>query len=101
VVQKDGSPISDATVSLLGHPGSSRTDENGFFTWSPDPPLPFEVLVVMPGGQYMAPVMVEEMPREGPVLIRVVPLVSESVTVTAAVTPNIEAPPASGMSVVA
>jgi outer membrane receptor protein involved in Fe transport len=100
VLFEDGSPVRDATVAILGYPGSSRTDGNGYFTWSPNPPVPFEVLVVMPGGQYMAPFRVEELPPDGPVVVRVTPLVAESITVTAAVTPNIEASPASGMSVV-
>ena len=52
VIPPDGSAIRDATVSILGYPGSSRTDQNGRFIWSPDPPLPFEVLIVMPGGNF-------------------------------------------------
>ncbi|MFQ5790213.1 MAG: TonB-dependent receptor [Acidobacteriota bacterium] len=100
VVLQDGRPLADATVSILGHPGSSKTDQNGIFNWSPDPALPFEVLVVLPGGQYMAPVLVEALPEKGPLTIVVSPLVTESVTVTSGAVPNIEAPPASGMSIV-
>ena len=100
VIYQDGKPVKDATISLLGYPGSSRTGEDGVFIWTPDPSPPFEVLVVLPGGQYMAPVLVEVLPPEGRILITVEPLVAETVIVTAAATPNIEAPPASGMSTV-
>ncbi len=100
VVLQDGTPVGDATVSVLGHPGSTRTDHEGWFSRSPDPPLPFEILVVMPGGQYMAPVLIEEIPDAGPVVVTVSPLVSETVLVTSGAAPHIEAPPASGTSVV-
>ena len=100
VVLPDGTPVRDATVSVLGHPGSTRTDHEGLFSRSPDPPLPFELLVVMPGGQYMAPVLVEEFPERGPVTVTVSPLVAETVLVTSGSAPHIEAPPASGTSVV-
>ena len=100
VVYQDGKAVKDATISVLGYRGSSRTSDDGVFIWTPDPSPPFEVLVVLPGGQYMAPVLVEELPSEGQVLITVEPLVAETVIVTAAATPNIEAPPASGMSTV-
>ncbi len=100
VVLQDGTPVGDATVSVLGLPGSTRTDHEGWFSRSPDPPLPFEILVVMPGGQYMAPVVVEEIPETGPVIVTVSALVAETVLVTSGSAPHIEAPPASGMSVV-
>ena len=99
VVSREGTPFPNATVSVLGYPGSSRTDENGFFTWQPDPSLPFEVLVTLPGGHYMAPVLVAEWPSQGPVTIQVAPLVAESVTVTGSA-PHIESPPASGLNLI-
>ena len=100
VVLQDGTPVADATISVLGHPGSTRTDHDGWFLRSPDPPLPFEILVVMPGGQYMAPVVIEEIPNNAPVIVTVSPLVAETVLVTSGSTPHIEATPASAMSVV-
>jgi iron complex outermembrane receptor protein len=100
VLLEDGTPVADATISILGHPGSTRTGKNGLFSRNPDPPLPFEILVVMPGGQYMAPVLVEELPTSGPLIVTVSPLVAETITVTGGAAPHIEAPPASGMSIV-
>lgn len=100
VVLPDGRPAGDATVSILGFPGSVRTDRDGRFKWSPDPEPPFEVLVVLAGGQYTAPVLVRKLPETGFLLIRVVPLLEQEVTVTSGATPNIESSPASGMTVV-
>ena len=39
-------PIASAEVTILGLPGSSRTDADGRFVWRPDPPPHFEVLVL-------------------------------------------------------
>jgi outer membrane receptor protein involved in Fe transport len=96
VVHRDtGEPIADAEVSILGHPGVVRTDEEGRFTWKPDPPVPFEVLVILPGGRYMKPVLVERIPSDGGLVLEVSPLLEESVTVAGSA-PRIDTAPASG-----
>ena len=95
VVDPDGKPIMGALVSLLDHTGAARTDRDGRFVWTPDPSLPFYVLIVLPAGTYMAPVYVEALPDAGPLLIIVEALVSESVMVSGGAAPNIEAPPGS------
>ncbi len=100
VVQIGGQPLADASVSIVGHPGAARTDSEGRFSWQPTPTPPFEVLVVLQDGRYMAPVLIEELPVDGPLIIIVEPLIAESVTVSASVTPNIEGPPANGMTTV-
>ncbi|MGE0454406.1 MAG: TonB-dependent receptor [Vicinamibacteria bacterium] len=102
VLLPDGSPAVDATVSVLGQPGSTRTGADGRFAWLPDPPLPFQVLVILPGGLYAAPVLVEAMPADGkPVPIHVRATLSETVTVGAGSTPFTEAPPAAGATILA
>ena len=60
----------------------------------PDPATPFEVLVVLPNGTYMSPVVVNGIP-DGVVTIRVKPVLTESVTVTSGAAPNIDASPGS------
>jgi iron complex outermembrane receptor protein len=100
VLREDGSPVADATVSMVGLPGTARTDSRGRLRWSPALTPPFEVLVVLASGQYMAPFLVEAVPETGPVVIRVAPLLTESVTVTAGVAPHIEATPANATNVV-
>jgi outer membrane receptor protein involved in Fe transport len=94
VVDATGAPVAGAEVSILGRPGSVVTDASGRFTWSPDPPVPFEILVVAPGGIFMKPQLVETMPAgEDPLVVTVEALVSERVTVSGAA-PDIEATPA-------
>jgi hemoglobin/transferrin/lactoferrin receptor protein len=98
VFQGTGEPAAGAEVTVLGRPGSARTDAQGYFTWTPDPSPPFEMLVILPGGRYMRPVLVQRLPKEGPVTIEVAPLVSETVSVTAGAAPWIETAPGSGMT---
>ena len=94
VVDANGLPVAGAEVSILGRPGSVVTDADGRFSWTPDPPLPFEILVVAPGGVFMKPRLVESLPAGDELLtVTVEGLVSERVTVTGAA-PDIEATPA-------
>ncbi len=94
VVNADGMPVAGAEVSILGRPGSVVTDADGRFTWTPDPPVPFEILVVAPGGVFMKPQLIEAVPTgEEPMVVTVESLVSERVTVSGAA-PDIEATPA-------
>jgi outer membrane receptor protein involved in Fe transport len=81
VVDGQGRPVAGAEVTILGRAGEALTDRDGRFTWTPDPPTPFEVLVVAPGGLYMKPVLVERLPG-GVLEIVVMPLVTEVVTVS-------------------
>ncbi|MGQ0733120.1 MAG: TonB-dependent receptor [Acidobacteriota bacterium] len=81
VVTPDGQPLTGAEVTILGHSGSVRTDEEGRFQWTPAPEPPYEVLVIGAGGVYMKPVLVERAPS-GTLQIVVYPLVTEVVTVS-------------------
>jgi len=95
VVDQNARPVAKATVSILGRTGEAITDQDGRFEWRPDPPPPFEVLVIDANGTYSRPVMVTELSPEAEVLITVSPLVSESVTVSGSA-PSIESTPGSG-----
>ena len=54
VVLRNGSTaVADAEVSIIGRPGSVRTDGAGKFTWTPTPTPPFDVLVMLPGGHFV------------------------------------------------
>ena len=92
----DGRAVSNATVTILGHSGSARTDQNGRFRWNPLPWPPFEVLVVMSNGQYSAPVLIREIPADGIIRVQVEPVAEDEIFVTSGVTPNIEVPNANG-----
>jgi outer membrane receptor protein involved in Fe transport len=97
VVDKgSGRPLAGAEITILGHPGERFTDADGRFTWQPAPTPPFEVLVILPGGRFMKPVIVERLSTDGPLELQVEGLVNESVTVAAGAAPSIEATPASG-----
>ena len=100
VVLKSGEPVQNALVTVLGESSTTKTNAEGHFIWSPDPPLPFEVLIVLAGGHYMAPVLVERIPTNEPVVITVNPLVTESVIVSSGVAPTIESPPAAGATLI-
>ncbi|MGH3117386.1 MAG: carboxypeptidase-like regulatory domain-containing protein, partial [Gaiellales bacterium] len=95
VDDRSGAPIANAEVSILGLTGVVRTDKEGRFVWTPDPVPPFEVLVVLPGGRVLKPVLIEWVDGSSPLEVRVAPLVEESVTVSGSA-PGIEATPASG-----
>jgi outer membrane receptor protein involved in Fe transport len=100
VVLPDGTPAAGATVSILNLARSMPTDARGAFLWQPDPPLPFEVLIVLASGQAMTPVLVDALPAEGPLVVRVLPSVVETVTVTTGAAPHLEAAPASALTTV-
>lgn len=90
-----GRPLANAEVSILGLPGVAFTNADGRFTWRPDPQPPFEVLVILPGGRFMKPVLVQQLPDNGPLRIEVVPLADEAITVVGSA-PSIESTPAAG-----
>jgi outer membrane receptor protein involved in Fe transport len=94
VVDAQGRPIAGAEITILGRAGESRTDAEGRFTWVPDPPPPFEVLVIAPGGVYMKPILVEQLPG-GVLELTAVPLVNEVVTVSGSAA-SIETSPGAG-----
>ena len=101
VVHKaSGDPVSGAEVSVLTSNVTQITSSDGTFLWEPTPVVPFEVLVVLPGGRYMRPFTVTAIPADGPVVIEVEPIAEESVIVTAGAAPMIEATPANGTTIV-
>ena len=94
VVDQQGRPVAKATVSILGRTGEAITDNDGRFEWRPDPPVPFEILVIDAAGSYSRPILVGELTADAELLVTVAPLVSESVTVSGSA-PSIESTPGS------
>jgi len=90
----DGRPAADAQVLVLGQTGAARTGPDGRFSWRPEPQPPFQVLIVLPGDVYTAPLLVESVPEDGPLTLTVLFAAEETVTVEAGATPHTEAPPA-------
>ena len=93
--ERTGKPIANAEVTILGRPGVAYTNADGRFTWRPDPKPPFEILVILPGERFTKPVLIESIPADGVLELRIAPLVNETVTVTAGAAPDIEATPGS------
>lgn len=96
VDSKTGKPVGGATITFAGVPGTSKTDAEGRFSWPAPPKPPFQIIVVLPGGQVARPV---EVASVGPDVLRVPvdALADESVTVLGAA-PSIDATPAAGTS---
>jgi iron complex outermembrane receptor protein len=86
-------PIAGASVSVAGLAGSTRTNADGRFRWAPRPPVPFQIIVVLAGGQVTRPVMVETVPT-GTLSIAIGALADEAITVLGAA-PSIATAPAS------
>lgn len=89
VDKKTGAPIEGAEVTIVGLPGSVKTDKDGRFSWKPDPRPPFVVVVVLPGGRVAKPIEITQL--SGALDLSVESVVSEEVTVAAGVAPSIEA----------
>lgn len=95
VVDQQGRPVANATVSILGRTGEAITDSEGRFEWRPDPPTPFEVFVIDANGTYSRPVIIDTLDPLGELLVTISPLVSESITVSGSA-PSIESTPGAG-----
>ena len=78
-----GAPIGGASVSIIGLSGVAHTDQDGRFVWAPAPPVPFQLIVVLSGGQVARPVTVEAV-EEGTTAIHISAIADEAVTVLGA-----------------
>jgi outer membrane receptor protein involved in Fe transport len=90
VDQRTKAPIAGAIVTIAGLPGSQKTDADGRFTFEPSPNVPFQLIVVLPGGAVGKPVLLQQV--DGVVTIPVDALADESVTVVGAA-PSIDSSP--------
>jgi hemoglobin/transferrin/lactoferrin receptor protein len=90
VDQKSGAPVAGAVVTIPGVAGSAKTDAEGRFTMA-GVPAPFQVVVVLPGGQVARPITISTLDAE--TTVQVDSLSKESVTVVGAA-PSIDASPA-------
>ena len=98
LVQQDSStPVAGAVVSIVGMAGSAKTDADGKFTWTPVPAVPFQIIVILPGGEVARPVLIETL-GSGVTTIPVRSLSDEAVTVLGAA-PSINATAGAATSV--
>jgi hemoglobin/transferrin/lactoferrin receptor protein len=100
VSESTSMPIEGAVISIPGETASARTDADGRFVWEPAPAPPFQLIIVLPGGQVARPVMIESL-KDGETAvteIKVSALADEAVTVLGAA-PSIDTAPASATTV--
>ena len=90
---RSGAPIAGAAVTIAGLSGIVRTDAGGAFTWRQPPSPPFQVIVILPGGQVASPVEIKTL-GEAPVDVAVDSVAKESITVIGSA-PSITSSPAS------
>lgn len=94
VDQQSGKPVAGAMLTIAGVPGTVKTDAEGRFVWEPRPATPFQVIVVLPGGQVARPIDVQRIEAADTTLV-VDALASESMTVVGAA-PSVSIAPAAG-----
>ena len=92
VVDRDGKPVPNATISILGRTGEAITNQDGRFVWQPDPPTPFEILVIDAAGSYSRPILIETLDSASELVVTIAPILNESVTVSGSA-PSIESTP--------
>ena len=90
-------PIAGASVSIVGVTGSARTDDDGRFTWAPAPHVPFQMIVILSGGQVARPIVVDAL-QSGITSFQISALSDEAVTVLGAA-PSVNTAPGSATTV--
>jgi iron complex outermembrane receptor protein len=95
---RSGAAVVDAEVTIIGQPGSVRTDADGRFTWPGDVRTPFVIVVALPGGRVAKPVSVVQLDVAATLNIRLEAAVTEDVTVVAGVAPSIDVTPGAAMT---
>jgi outer membrane cobalamin receptor len=98
--RRTGQPIARAEVAVLGRPGVVYTDGDGRFVMKPDPAVPFELLVILPGERVTKPLLIERLPADGVLEVAVAPILEETVTVTGGAAPDIETTPGNATTLV-
>jgi len=96
----DGQPAGGYVVSVIGRPLSVPTAADGSFQLDPAPPLPFQIVARAPDGWLAPAVVVDALPATGPLEIRLVEAVRDSVTVVSGVAPGLDLLPAGAATVV-
>ena len=95
-----GTPIAGAEITIVGQRGSVRTDDLGRFRWPVIPPLPIDVIAVLPDGRVAGPIRVAAIDDAQVLTLTVDAAVSETVTVLGAA-PTIDAAPAASTTLLA
>ena len=86
-----GKPVADAVITIPGAAGTSKTDRDGKFVWPSAPSVPFQIIVILPGGQVARPVDVTAI-TAAELSVPVNALADEAVTVVGAAPSIVSAP---------
>jgi hemoglobin/transferrin/lactoferrin receptor protein len=78
---RTGAPIAAAEVSVVGSPGLTRTDADGFFVWTSPPMMPAVVIVTLVDGRVARPINLLTNPADSQFTVSVEPAVREAMTV--------------------
>ena len=54
----NGTPIAGAEITIVGQRGSVRTDSDGRFRWPITPPMPVQLIAVLPDGRVARPIRI-------------------------------------------
>lgn len=100
LLRPDGTPAAGHQVSVVGLSISVTTDAEGRFRISPDPAVPFRLVVIGPGGEVSAPIEVTAIPGDSPLAASIPATFQDSVTVASGVAPGLETPPAAATTIV-
>lgn len=100
VLDPEGKPVAGARVQILGRPGSTVTDAGGHFSLTPDPTVPFEVVVSRADGVAVRPIQVGAVPATGPLELHISPVFGDEVTVISGASADLELPPAAAFILV-
>jgi hypothetical protein len=92
---RSGNAIGGAEITIVGQRGSVRSDRAGRFRWSTRPPLPAEVIIVLPGGLVARPIRLTELDLAGELTLTVDRDVRSDVVTVFGASPTIDASPGS------
>ena len=91
-------PIAGAEVTIVGHRGAARTDENGRFRWTAAVrPAPLTIVIVLPDGRVAQPIGLTALPNDADVVLTADPAVAEGMTIEG-VAPTIDSSPGSSLT---
>jgi outer membrane receptor protein involved in Fe transport len=92
-------PIAGAEVAVVGLTGTVRTDRDGRFVLATDPPPPFVLIVLLPGGRLAEPIRIATRDGSAPLVVEVDPARGETLVVIGAA-PSIDATPGAPATIV-
>jgi hypothetical protein len=95
VDSRSGNAIGGAEITIVGQRGSVRSDRDGRFRWSTSPPLPADVIIVLPGGLVARPIRLTELDLTRDLTLTIDRAARSDVVTVFGASPNIDTSPRS------